>query len=95
MQRVVLQLVSGIIQGANKAGKPVAVCGEMAGDETLTRLLLGFGLRQFSMHPANLLSVKQVVLKSDLIEVAQLARRMLRVDDPDKLYGLLAKLNEA
>jgi len=91
----VLQLVSGIIQGANKAGKPVAVCGEMAGDETLTRLLLGFGLRQFSMHPANLLSVKQVVLKSDLVEVAQLARRMLRVDDPDKLYGLLAKLNEA
>jgi phosphotransferase system enzyme I (PtsI) len=91
----VLQLVSGIIQGANKAGRPVAVCGEMAGDMTLTRLLLGFGLRQFSMHPANLLSVKQVVLKSDLVEVAQLARRMLRVDDPDKLYALLAKLNEA
>jgi phosphotransferase system enzyme I (PtsI) len=67
----------------------------MAGDMTLTRLLLGFGLRQFSMHPANLLSVKQVVLKSDLVEVAQLARRMLRVDDPDKLYALLAKLNEA
>ena len=59
----------------------------MAGDVTLTRLLLGFGLRQFSMHPAHLLSVKQVVLKSDLVEVAQLARRMLRVDDPDKLYA--------
>ncbi len=91
----VLMLVASIIQGANKAGKPVAVCGEMAGDVTLTRLLLGFGLRQFSMHPANLLSVKQVVLKSDLVEVAQLARRMLRVDDPDKLYALLSKLNDA
>ena len=67
----------------------------MAGDVRLTRVLLGFGLRQFSMHPANLLSVKQVVLKSDLVEVAQLARRMLRVDDPDKLYALLGKLNDA
>ncbi len=91
----VLQLVSSIIQGAAKAGKPVAVCGEMAGDTTLTRLLLGFGLRQFSMHPANLLSVKQIVLKSDLVEVANLARRMLRAEEPEKLYALLAKLNEA
>lgn len=91
----VLQLVASIIQGAAKAGKPVAVCGEMAGDTTLTRLLLGFGLRQFSMHPANLLPVKQVVLKSDLVEVSNLARRMLRAEEPEKLYALLDKLNEA
>jgi phosphotransferase system enzyme I (PtsI) len=91
----VLQLVASIIQGAAKAGKPVAVCGEMAGDVTLTRLLLGFGLRQFSMHPANLLSVKQIVLKSDLVEVSNLARRMLRAEEPEKLYALLDKLNEA
>ena len=83
------------IQNAAKAGVPVAVCGEMAGDVTLTRMLLGLGLRQFSMHPANLLSVKQVVLKSDLAEVAQIARRMLRVQDPDRLYALLDKLNAA
>ncbi len=91
----VLQLVASIIHNAAKAGVPVAVCGEMAGDVTLTRLLLGFGLRQFSMHPANLLAVKQVVLKSDLVEVAQVARRMLRAEDPDKLYALLDKLNAA
>ena len=91
----VLQLVASIIQGAAKAGKPVAVCGEMAGDTTLTRLLLGFGLRQVSMHPANLLPVKQVVLKSDLVEVSNLARRMLRAEEPEKLYALLDKLNEA
>lgn len=91
----VLQLVASIIQGAAKAGKPVAVCGEMAGDVSLTRLLLGFGLRQFSMHPANLLSVKQIVLKSDLVEVSNLARRMLRAEEPEKLYALLDKLNEA
>jgi phosphoenolpyruvate-protein phosphotransferase (PTS system enzyme I) len=90
----VLHLVASIIQGAAKAGKPVAVCGEMAGDVTLTRLLLGFGLRQFSMHPANLLSVKQIVLKSDLVETSNFARRMLRTDEPEKLYALLAKLNE-
>src|SRR5438874_4285450 len=62
----VLQLVAHVIRRANKAGVPVAVCGEMAGEIRLTRVLLGFGLRQFSMHPAQLLSVKQQVLKSDL-----------------------------
>ena len=89
----VLHLIAGIIQAGAKAGKPVAVCGEMAGDPTLTRLLLGFGLRQFSMHPANVLSVKRVVLKSDLDEVTQIAKRMLRTDEPDKMYALLEKLN--
>ncbi len=57
----------------------------MAGDVRLTRVLLGFGLRQFSMHPAHLLTVKQQVLKSDLSDVTQLANRMLKTDDPDKL----------
>ena len=89
----VLNLVSSIIQGAARAGKPVAVCGEMAGDVHLTRLLLGLGLRQFSMHPANLLAVKQVVLKTELSEAAQQAKRMLRKDDPDAMRGLLDKMN--
>ena len=89
----VLSLVAGVIQGAARAGKPVAVCGEMAGDAALTRLLLGFGLRQFSMHPANLLSVKQAVLKTDLGLAAQVSRRMLRADDPERLRALLERLN--
>ena len=89
----VLLLVAHIIRGANKAGVPVAVCGEMAGDERLTRVLLGFGLRQFSMHPAHLLTVKQQVLKSDLTEVTQLAKRMLKTDDPDKVSALLERMN--
>lgn len=89
----VLNLVASIIQTATKAGTPVAVCGEMAGDVSLTRLLLGFGLRQFSMHPANLLAVKQMVLKTDLEEVTHLAKRMLKTDDPEKLRALLAKMN--
>jgi phosphotransferase system enzyme I (PtsI) len=89
----VLQLVAHVIRGANKTGVPVAVCGEMAGDERLTRVLLGFGLRQFSMHPAHLLTVKQQVLKSDLSEVTQLANRMLKTDDTDKMQALLVRMN--
>jgi len=89
----VLNLVAQIIHRAAKSGTPVAVCGEMAGDVSLTRLLLGFGLRQFSMHPANLLAVKQVILKSDLDEVTSLARRMLKTEDPHKLVTLLEKMN--
>jgi len=89
----VLQLVAHVIRGANKAGVPVAVCGEMAGEIRLTRVLLGFGLRQFSMHPAQLLSVKQQVLKSDLTLVNTLANRMLKTDDPDKLQQLLERMN--
>jgi phosphoenolpyruvate-protein phosphotransferase (PTS system enzyme I) len=93
MHPAVLMLIAQIIRGAHKAGKPVAVCGEMAGDVRLTRVLLGFGLRQFSMHPAQLLSIKQQVLRSDIEDVTQLAHRMLKSDDPDKLQGLLEKMN--
>lgn len=89
----VLHLVASIIQGAGRAGRPVAVCGEMAGDLALTRLLLGLGLRQFSMHPANLLAVKQVILRTDLDEIKPLARRMLKTEDPHKLATLLEKMN--
>ena len=89
----VLNLVAHIIRGANRVNVPVAVCGEMAGDVRLTRVLLGFGLRQFSMHPAHLLSVKQQVLKSDLGQVMVLAQKMLKSDDPEKLEQLLARMN--
>jgi phosphotransferase system enzyme I (PtsI) len=65
----------------------------MAGDVRLTRLLLGLGLRQFSMHPASLLEVKQQVLKSNLRELVPLAARMLRTGDAEKLQAMLRKLN--
>jgi phosphoenolpyruvate-protein phosphotransferase (PTS system enzyme I) len=89
----VLQLVAGTIRAAVKAGKPVAVCGEMAGEVAHTRLLLGFGLRQFSMHPALLLPVKQQVLRATLSEAEALASRILRTDDPEKTRQLLGRLN--
>ena len=91
----VLHLLASIIASANKAGVPVSVCGEMAGELAYTRLLLGFGLRQFSMHPSQLLSIKQRVLTSSLPEVQPLTQKILRADDPMKIHDLLGKLNAA
>ncbi|MCX7627181.1 MAG: phosphoenolpyruvate--protein phosphotransferase [Methylophilaceae bacterium] len=89
----VLQLVGMTIRAANRAGKPVSVCGEMAGDSQFTRLLLGLGLRQFSMHPAHILSIKREVLRTDITKVTRLVRRILSCPDVEKIEPLLAKLN--
>ena len=89
----VLHLIAHTIRTGSRMRIPVAVCGEMAGDVTLTRLLLGFGLRQFSMHPANLPAIKQQVLRTDLAKLAQISNRILRVEDPEKAQQLLDKLN--
>ncbi len=89
----VLQLIAMTIRAANKAGKPVSVCGEMAGDASLTRLLLGFGLRQFSMHPAHILSIKRQVLQTNLPRLAPVVRKILASSDSEQIMPLLAKLN--
>lgn len=89
----VLQLIAHTIRKATRAKVPVAVCGEMAGDANLTRLLLGLGLRQFSMHPAHLLSVKQKVLKTNLSDLSPIVNKILKADDAEKIHGLLSKLN--
>jgi phosphoenolpyruvate-protein phosphotransferase (PTS system enzyme I) len=89
----ILQLVAHVLKTANRAGVPVALCGEMAGDLSLTRLLLGLGLRQYSMHSAHLLDVKQRILQTDLARIEPLARRMLRMNDPHRLRATLKLLN--
>ncbi len=89
----VINLIAGVIKACNKSKTPVALCGEMAGDVHLTRLLLGLGLRQFSMHPASLLEVKQQVLKSKLGDITALANRMLHATDAEKMHAMLRKLN--
>jgi phosphotransferase system enzyme I (PtsI) len=78
----VLQLIAMTIAAGHKAGIDVAVCGEMAGDVKLTRLLLGMGLREFSMHPAQLLSVKQEILNSDLARITPQTRKVMRAMEP-------------
>ena len=90
----VLQLIAATIAAADKAGISVSVCGEMAGDPLLTRLLLGLGLRQFSMHPAHILTVKQQVLKAELPKITGIAQKMLKAHDPEKMHQLLARLNQ-
>lgn len=89
----VLQLIAMTLRAGEKAGKPVSVCGEMAGDPKLTRLLLGMGLRRFSMQPASLLSVKQQVLKTNSSEMALVVQKILKTTDSDKLEHLWARLN--
>ncbi len=78
----VLQLIAQTIVTCNAQGKDVSVCGEMAGDVALTQLLLGMGLRVFSMHPAQILAVKHEVLRADTAKLALLAQRVLASDDP-------------
>jgi phosphotransferase system enzyme I (PtsI) len=88
----VLKLISQTIQSAQRVGMPVAVCGEMAGDPKLTRLLIGMGLREFSMHPAQLLEVKQQVMMSDAAQLAVRVAKLLKLDEPDKISEQLDKL---
>ena len=83
----VLQLVALTIAECQAQGKDVSVCGEMAGDISLTRLLLGMGLRSFSMHPAQILAVKQEVLRADTGKLAVWAAQVMAADEP----GLLMK----
>ena len=91
----VIRLLAMAITMANKARRPIAVCGEMAGEVRLTRLLLGLGLVNFSMHPAHLLEVKQRVLTSEVAAAKVLVDRIRRADNPDKIASLVDKLNAA
>ena len=89
----VIHLISHTLAMGRRMKKPVSVCGEMAGDPKLTRLLLGMGLRSFSMHPAHLLSVKQQVLRSHIGEIAPLTSKVLKAGEPERIQQLLARLN--
>ena len=85
MHPAVLRLVAEVIAAANAAGKEVCVCGEMAGDLSMTRLLLGLGLRSFSMHPAQILAVKQEILRADSCKLAPWANEVLDSDTPAQM----------
>ena len=90
----VLHLGSQTIRAAVRAGKPVSVCGEMAGDLEATRLLIGMGLRSFSMHPASLLRVKREILRCDAARLRTRVSRLLGSDDPVKVQAGLRRLRE-
>ena len=81
----VLRLVADTIAECNAQGKGISVCGEMAGDVNMTRLLLGLGLRCFSMHPSQILSVKQQILRADAGKLQPWAQEVLASEDPASL----------
>ncbi len=83
----VLRLVALTIAECRAQGKPVSLCGEMAGDIALTRLLLGMGLRSFSMQSAQILAVKQEVLRADAGKLAIWAQKVLADDEPALLLA--------
>ena len=83
----VLRLIADTIAECNAQGKGVSVCGEMAGDVTMTRLLLGMGLRSFSMHPSQILAVKQQVLRADAGKLQRWAQEVLGSEEPSSLLA--------
>jgi phosphotransferase system enzyme I (PtsI) len=83
----VLQLLASTIAQCRAQGKVVSVCGEMAGDVTMTRLLLGLGLRSFSMHPSQILAVKQQILRSNTQRLQAWAQSVLIAEDPAALMS--------
>jgi phosphotransferase system enzyme I (PtsI) len=89
----VLGLIAHTIFSGEKSGIPVSLCGELAGDPALTRLLIGMGLRHFSMHASQLLEVKQQVLRSNAAELGAAVRRLLRLEEPGKIREQLERLN--
>lgn len=81
----VLKLVADIIAQCQAHNKGVSVCGEMAGDTHMTRLLLGLGLRSFSMHPSQILAIKQQILRADTAKLKPWAEQVIASDEPGLL----------
>lgn len=88
----VLRLIKMTIDAGNLAGVPVAMCGEMAGESRYTKLLLGLGLRNFSMEPDSLLEIKKVIRETDLSSISGSVRDILACSDPNELRMLVEKL---
>ncbi len=89
----IIKLLAMAIRGAQKAQVPISICGEMAGDHAFTRLLLGMGLRSFSMHPSHVLTVKQRVLTANAPQLEELVNRLLKTDDSLRIQVLMEKIN--
>jgi phosphotransferase system enzyme I (PtsI) len=88
----ILYLLASIIEQANRANVPIAVCGEMAGDPSLTKLLLAMGLTDFSMHFSQLLLVKREILKADVGQLKARIPRVLKAYEPEAQAKALERL---
>ena len=88
----ILNLLANIIDQAKRANVPIAVCGEMAGDPTLTKLLLALGLTDFSMHFSQLLLVKREILKANVGILKARVSRVLKAYEPEDQAKALERL---
>ena len=88
----ILSLLYTIITQANKAKTPIAICGEMAGDPTLTKLLLAMGLTDFSMHFSQLLLVKREILKANVSQLKSHLPEILKAVEPEAQAIALERL---
>jgi phosphotransferase system enzyme I (PtsI) len=89
----VLKLIKMVIDAGKSAGVPVDMCGEMAGDPRFTRLLLGMGLSEFSMHPRALQEIKQVINSSSITLLTPLVDELLHHTTPDRIPASVDMLN--
>lgn len=88
----VLRLIRMTIEAGARAGVPVAMCGEMAGDPRYTRLLLGLGLTEFSMHPANILEIKRIIIESDIGALKREVTALLAAADLGEMRRQLERI---
>jgi len=91
----VLHLIAFTLREAKRVGVPVSICGEMAGDPSLTRLLLGMGLTEFSMHPSQLLLVKQEILRAHLKTLEKPVADVLAAFEPEEVQSALERVARA
>lgn len=90
----ILRLIATVIEAGKTAGIPVSMCGEMAGDARYTRLLLGMGLAEFSMHPSSILGIKKIVRNSSISSLKRFARKILGLRDTRELQTMIDDTNE-
>jgi len=89
----ILRLIQMTIDAGLKLGKPVSMCGEMAGDTKFTRLLLGMGLLEFSMQPGSLLEVKEIIRGSNIAELRRKTGELFQQLDHLEGYQVLEAMN--
>ena len=89
----VLTLIKSVIESGERHGVDVSLCGEMAGDKQFTRLLLGMGLKSFSMHPSAIPEVKKVIVESNKKNLSKLATQIIKCVDNKEKQKLIGKIN--
>ena len=90
----IIKLLSIVLDAGKRSGTPISMCGEMAGDPLMTRLLMSMGLDTFSMHPGSILEVKQMITSTRLDAIHPVTKRLLRATNPLRIQTLLRELNE-